>query len=101
MVLYRDHIDIKFYETKTGKLFKTLQAQYSITGLEIFDNKALINFGELKKAFLYSLKQSYNKISNFNGKLEKVSAFTNNYVIAYFSNGNIYIYYKDFKIKKL
>lgn len=101
MVLYRDRIDIKFYETKTGKLFKTLQAQYSITGLEIFDNKALINFGELKKAFLYSLKQSYNKISNFNGKLEKVSAFTNNYVIAYFSNGNIYIYYKDFKIKKL
>ena len=61
----------------------------------------MINFGELKKAFLYSLKQSYNKISNFNGKLEKVSAFTNNYVIAYFSNGNIYIYYKDFKIKKL
>ena len=101
MVLYRDHIDIKFYETKTGELFKTMQAQDSITGLEIFDNKALINFGELKKAFLYSLKQSYNKISNFNGKLEKVSAFTNNYVIAYFSNGNIYIYYKDFKIKKL
>lgn len=101
MVLYRDRIDIKFYETKTGRLFKTLPAQDSITGLEIFDNKALINFGELKKAFLYSLKQSYNKISNFNGKLEKVSAFTNNYVIAYFSNGNIYIYYKDFKIKKL
>lgn len=101
MVLYRDRIDIKFYETKTGKLFKTLPAQDSITGLETFDNKVLINFRELKKAFLYSLKQSYNKISNFNGKLEKVSAFTNNYVIAYFSNGNIYIYYKDFKIKKL
>ena len=101
MVLYRDRIDIKFYETKTGKLFKTLPAQDSIIGLETFDNKVLINFRELKKAFLYSLKQSYNKISNFNGKLEKVSAFTNNYVIAYFSNENIYIYYKDFKIKKL
>ena len=101
MVLYRDHIDIKFYETKTGKLFKTLPVQDSITGLEIFNNRALINLGELKKAFLYSLKQSYNKISNFNGKLEKVGAFTNSYVIAHFSNGNIYIYYKDFKIKKL
>lgn len=101
MVLYRDHIDIKFYETKTGELFKTLPVQDSITGLEIFNNKALINLGELKKAFLYSLKQSYNKISNFNGKLEKVGAFTNSYVIAHFSNGNIYIYYKDFKIKKL
>ena len=101
MVLYRDHIDIKFYETKTGKLFKTLPVQDSITGLEIFNNRALINIGELKKAFLYSLKQSYNKISNFNGKLEKVGAFTNSYVIAHFSNGNIYIYYKDFKIKKL
>ena len=101
MVLYRDRIDIKFYETKTGRLFKTLPAQDSITGLEIFNNKALINFGELKKAFLYSLKQSYNKISNFNGKLEKVGAFTNSYIVAHFSNGNIYIYCKDFKIKKL
>ena len=101
MVLYRDRIDIKFYETKTGKLFKTLPAQDSITGLETFDNKVLINFRELKKAFLYSLKQSYNKISNFNGKLEKVGAFTNSYIVAHFSNGNIYIYCKDFKIKKL
>ena len=101
MVLYREHIDIKFYETKTGELFKTLPVKDSITGLEIFNNKALINFGELKKAFLYSLKQSYNKISNFNGKLEKVGAFTNSYIVAHFSNGNIYIYCKDFKIKKL
>ena len=101
MVLCRDHIDIKFYETKTGELFKTLPVQDSITSLEIFNNKALINFGELKKAFLYSLKQSYNKISNFNGKLEKVGVFTNSYIVAHFSNGNIYIYCKDFKLKKL
>ena len=100
MVLYRDRIDIKFYETKTGKLFKTLPAQDSITGLEIFNNKALINFGESKKAFLYSLETSYNKVSNSNGKLEKVGVFANSYIIARFNNGNIYIYYKDFKIKK-
>lgn len=100
IALYRDRIDIKFYETKTGKLTKKLPVQYDIDILEVFDNKVLISFKELKKAFLYSLEQNYNKTRNLNVQIKKMDIFANNYTVIHFSNGNVDIYSKDFKNKK-
>ena len=74
--------------------------QYDIDILEVFDNKVLISFKELKKAFLYSLEQNYNKTRNLNVQIKKMDIFANNYTVIHFSNGNVDIYSKDFKNKK-
>lgn len=101
IAFYKNEVEIRFYWAMTGELFKVLPIQDEISSLEIFNNRALIGFKEIKKTFFYDIWQEYATLENLNGKLKKVGVLANEDIVTFFGNGNTCVYSKNFKLKAL